>query len=336
MSVDNLNRTSDFRRSQKVKIVPKVQQYNNAKNINNYQSVIVQPNNPIIQGIKKAPSKKYKRNITKNTSIAILATLLATGSIALASNTYNNHYNSRDIQNEIREATLAKLESPFETEWNGESFSIQLPCDRPELYNVLKESNLDEILNDYLKNPTTKAKELLFSQLEGREEELAEFNMNLIRASFADSQHTTMDNIDIDVTFRHNDAEHRNEIANGTKTYIGQSLNINTPKHSAQSYLNSFEYNYDEIPVDLSTLLTRARLQEEAPNSSYFENDKLSKLERALKTYKEIKKILNDYNLTIEEGKVCLVKNNKTYSYSKDIFGRTSINKNNNDIDNER
>lgn len=268
---------------------------------------------------KKTFTGKTMNKIRRNAAI-IAAGVVVAGVVGTVA--YINHMNklySRDLQSEI--ATMAKEElrdnltnnlDEIDFTFDGNQFNIAYECSRPELYNVLSNTDLDELLNTYFEQPTGKQKEELLSQLEGREDEFAKFNLDLIKASFADSKHISKDNINIDYEFVHYDSIEKEKIINGKIPSRGYTLTISDSTFNKVSAINEYDvannetiYNFNQIDEDKFKLIGDAILQVEFPN--YSTNEENSKIENAIETYKGIKKIINDKNFTIKDGKVLTV-----------------------------
>lgn len=270
------------------------------------------------------PCKKiYKGNMMKKIkTIAITAGIvggLAGVGIYSIVEAYNNKQYARDLQSEIE--TMAKEElrdnlkdnlDEIDFTFDGNKFNIAYDCSRPELYNVLKNTDLDELLNTYFENPTSSKKKNLLSQLEGREEELTKFNMDLIEASFADSKNISKDEVNIDFEFVHYNSDEKEKIMNGKVLGRGLTLDISDSTYNKASAMKKYDvananiiYNFDEIDENTYNLISEAIIQVEAPN--YPINKKNTKIENAIETYKSIKKIINDKNFTIKDGKVLAV-----------------------------
>ena len=268
------------------------------------------------------PCKKiYKGNMMKKIkTIAITAGIVGgLAGVGIYVEDYNNKQYARDLQSEIE--TMAKEElrdnlkdnlDEIDFTFDGDKFNIAYDCSRTELYNVLKKTDLDELLNTYFENPTHSQKEKLLSQLEGREEELAKFNMDLIEASFADSKNISKDKVNIDFEFVHYDSYEKEKIINGKIPSRGYTLTISDSTFNKVSAINEYDvannetiYNFNQIDEDKFKLIGDAILQVEFPN--YSTNEENSKIENAIETYKGIKKIINDKNFTIKDEKVLVV-----------------------------
>lgn len=306
---------------------PNIQRPNNIRpNIqkpNNMRPNNTRPNKKFIKSPK--PCKKIFigemiNKIRKNAAI-ITAGFVVAGAVGgtVAHINHMNEIYSRDLQSEIE--TMAKEElrdnlkenlDEIDFTFDGNKFNIAYDCSRPELYNVLKNTDLDELLNAYLENPTRSQKEKLVSQLEGREEELAKFNVDLIKASFADSKNISKDNINIDFEFVHYDSEEKEKIMNGKIPSKGYTLTISDSTYNKAEAINKYDvakaekiYNFDKIDANTCSLISNAILQVEAPN--FFINKGITKIENTIETYKSIKKIINDKNFTIKDEKVLIV-----------------------------
>src|SRR5699024_4312858 len=145
-----------------------------------------------------------------------------------------------------------------------------------------------------------------------REEELTKFNMDLIEASFADSKNISKDEVNIDFEFVHYNSDEKEKIMNGKVLSRGYTLDISDSTYNKASAMKKYDvanakiiYNFDEIDENTYNLISEAIIQVEAPN--YPINKKNTKIENAIETYKSIKKIINDKNFTIKDGKVLAV-----------------------------
>jgi len=259
---------------------------------------------------KYSEDGKLKRII----AIVLASATLVGGAIALKN--YNDYkkdikeLNTTDIEVQIEEEAR-KQGIMEELEFDGQNFNSTIKCDRPELYKVLSNTDLDEILNRYFENPTDEAKANILKQLEGREEEFAKFNMDLIEASFADSKGVSIDDISMRAVFNHYTEKEGQEIIEGKSSYQGHTLSV-----------QGIDLRTSE---DITRLISDARFNELAPNSSYFDKDKTQN-ERGIDIYKNIKQVLVEHDFSIKNGKVVLEgKDGKTYEYSKDILGNAKM-----------
>ncbi len=268
---------------------------------------------------KNTPNRGYKgkvlnfmRKHKKSIATGLLAATLLSGT-AIGVNVYEAKRAeklSRNIEQEI-------------------SFDGQ--CDRPELYKVLHNTDLDEILNEYYADPTDENKQKLMNDLQGREEELAKFNVDLLLASLADSANVSINDVQIKALYKFYNEINYNEIINGKKPYRGNTLTINNSKSICEGYVDLPGHvdNYLEIPEKLYKLITDAKFNLLTPDSSYFAMNKYpvdenenSKLERSICINKDIKYLIIDNNLAIKDGKVCVVdledRNNTTEQQIED------------------
>ena len=290
----------------------------------NRQNNIYDPHRRNVRNKPPVPSqKKYKGTMIKKIAGILAGIAILGGGIKIGSNIYENYVNeqySRDLQSEIEVAVKEEIKNNIDRlniTFDGNNFNVACGCDRKELYNVLASTDLDELLNTYLSNPTDIEKEKLLSELEGREEDIAKFNMDLIEASFADSENTSINNIDIKAIFKHYNAENGDRIVNGEDIYMGHTLYIHTTKANVEARAGRTS-DFTQIPSDIFQLISDTRFQLKAPNSSYFENPikdtKRSALDISIQTYKKIKKIINDRNFAIKDGKVTTVEIAKSQS----------------------
>ena len=91
----------------------------------------------------------------------------------------------------------------------------------------------------------------------------------------------------------------------GQKDSKGWTLRVNTPNSNLESRCGQ-NSNYNEIPRDLFTLISQA---------------KIAKFDRALKTYKETKTKMTakGYNLSTHNGTTCLkTTDGKYYNYENE------------------
>lgn len=269
------------------------------------------------------PNKqKYKGNDKLKKILAIgLSTLAVSGAIgASIISDYNlKELTSRDIQSEILNDAIEQI-NLSNLNFDGQNFNPSLKCSRPEMYKVLSNSDLDEKINIYLANPTAENKEHLIHDLEGREEEFAKFNMDLIAASLADSQGTTIDDISIKAVFNYDNVQHGDNIMKGTDAYIGHTLTIDY----LEGYTERGKTNFKEIPEDIFNLISDAKFNYLAPDSSYFNNNS-NIIERGLETYIQLKQVLAEHDFTIKNGKLLLQKDGKIYNYYKNLSGNAKF-----------
>lgn len=282
-------------------------------NIPDRQNNIYNPHRRDVRNKPPVPSqKKYKGTMIKKIAGILAGIAILGGGIKIGSNIYENYVNeqySRDLQSEIEVAVKEEVKNNIDRlniTFDGNNFNVVCGCDRKELYNVLTSTDLDELLNTYLSNPTDIEKEKLLSELEGREEDIAKFNMDLIEASFADSEGVSKDKIHIKAIFKHYNDLDGERIMNGKAPYIGHTLSISNSKYNLNAQ-SGISRNFIEIPSDMFKLISSTKFQLVAPNSSYFEGNNNSRIERAIETYKKIKKIINDKNFAIKDGQVTTV-----------------------------
>ena len=278
--------------------------------------------NPQKKNIKDQPTTKntkYKRNILKSITIGALAAALAIGGIAIGVKSHNDKMNifTNDKQSQIEASMLEEFKkiSVEDLVFEGNNVSASVDCKEAELHNVLSNTNLDAVLNEYIANPTEQQKEQLLNNLEG----IAQLNFDMIKASFADGLNKTKDDVSITVSFLRDDD---GKILKGNKTYAGHNLKINNLyafKDSAKG-----TYNYSNIPKEIFDLVSDVTLQLAAPE--FYNDDQESRLNRLINSYKQIQEITYDeYQFTIKDNKACLVKDDKYYDYSKSIFGNAKF-----------
>ena len=137
--------------------------------------------------------------------------------------------------------------------------------------------------------------------------------MDLIEASFADSKNISKDKVNIDFEFVHYDSYEKEKIMNGKALSRGLTLDISDSTYNKASAMREYDvananiiYNFDEIDENIYNLISEAIIQVEVPNY-YPINEKNTKIENAIETYKSIKKIINDKNFTIKDEKVLVV-----------------------------
>ena len=292
-------------------------------------------NHPAYSSIREYKGKvlDFMREYKKQIAAGIFAATLLTTGTAIGTNIHKALYNSemsRNIEQEIEDRAVDKiLENRLANlDFNGQDFNIRIECDRPELYNVLHNTDLDEILNEldtkmerrilkeYLSNPTEESENELFKKLQGREEELAKFNVDIILASLADSTNVPIKEVSIRTIYKYYNEANGDAIMNGNAPYIGNTLKINNSKFTCEGYVDLPKHitNYSEIPEHLYKLITDAKFNFLTPDSSYFKmgkypviEDENSKLERSLEIYTDIKELINDGNFAIKDGKACIV-----------------------------
>lgn len=231
----------------------------------------------------KTSKKKYKGNIKAKIFAGLLSLSLVGGAIGI------NQY-----KEELNEMYSYDLQANTETS--------------SELHNVLENTDLDELLNEYLAAPSKDNKEQLLTKLKGRDSELAKLNLDLIEASLADSLNISKDEVSIKALFKHLDEKNGNDIMKGTGIYRGHTLRITTDRMSniIEAYKNvtNGTYNYTYISKDLFDLISNAKFNYIAPESSYYQRSKSSRIERAIETYKDLKEILNEKDFTIYNNRI--------------------------------
>lgn len=221
-------------------------------------------------------NKKFK-NIIRAVSLG-LATLTVSAGIGAGiaiknSNQAKNEFNATDIESQIRNSAMTQI-SEEDLSFDGQNFTIpkEIECDRPELYKVLAGTELDQLLNEYLANPTKSNKENLAVSLHGKENDLAKLNFELVKASLADSLGVSIDDIKI--------------------TYTDNRLTIDTPHGSLEHWKKNGTHNDTEISNEYEELLR--------PIAEAYEKSKLGKMsdlsaEELIESYEELKpKLIKD------------------------------------------
>ena len=140
-----------------------------------------------------------KRKIKRTIAIT-LAGLFAASSIGIfakRSIDKNRIEGSRDLSNEtkihdvLEENNTSSLLDSYT--FDGQNYVSTKACSRPNIVKLLDSTDLDELLNNYIKNPT---KENL-QMLNGKESQIAQLNFNLFKAALADELGTETSNIHI-------------------------------------------------------------------------------------------------------------------------------------------
>lgn len=297
-------------------------------------------------------AKKALKNKAKSMSklkvftSTILLTALATGGFAY-SNLKQNEKNATSAQLEYEIAAIEDMKSKKTEELletltlNNGKIQIDMPYRIPEFYNVLKNTDIDELLCEYYKKPTKEAKELLLNQLQGREKEFAEMNFNLLKASFADTYINSPENYRI--TYNFTDNNYNSNINNDElitrENDRGTVLNIQTAKGNLQGYYRAGKSNFTEISLDFFELMSTAA--KTYTDINYF-NSKEDLMNSLMENYLEIKNsYIDGYTLAIhpKEHKLCYAKkdkNNELKYYNYDKKEIKEIQKNETTQNNER
>lgn len=297
--------------------IPQPVRSNNTRNNQNMNTDKRNIHNRTIKNQSNPYQGKFKENekLKKRRALAIgLATLAVSAGIGIAvyNNSQNNknHFNATDIEAQIRDSALNEITMDISEDdlvFDGTNFIIskEAKCDRPELYKVLSNSELDEKLNEYLEKPTSANKEKLSSDLNGKENELAKLNFELLKASLADSMGTTIDNISI--------------------TYTDKRLLITTPGGEVEYWNYRDKINDTELPKDYANIISNIAKQYE---KSKLGNESNLDAKELIDAYSEIKPLIVEHNLTIaNRNRLCLqnIKDGEYYDYSKGLFGSSNI-----------
>ena len=298
-------------------------------------------------------SEKYTESKLKepNKKIRRIAALLAAGAIfvggLVAHNAaQKNEYNKEcafDLEGSIVSDTYNNLheneDRPFTYNEENKTFIYEQNCTRPNLYKVLSQTDIDEILNSYISDGSRNLEEVL----KERVADINNFNVALLKASLADSLGIDMEDVEIKVGFFGNSNEEKEEIINGNKQYVGHRLTIaspETPSLEAQTKTNikynqtpDNLYNYDEINEILFDIISDIKMAEVAPNARYSNEDILT---RAISNYKNLKCIINEHDLSIKDGKLVIIDaEGKEYNIEKERYGYDFEEVNNRKIEDE-
>lgn len=285
-----------------------------------------------------------KRNVNKRTlqnkprtlkNLRLFATTLLVGSLLTSGAHFlikqaENKKNATSVQHEFEMTVIDDFKSKERDELlenltfdNNDKLQIDIPCRIPEFYKVLKNTDIDELLCEYYKNPTKEAKALLFNQLQGREKEFATMNFNLLKASFADTYNNSSDDCKIIYNFTDNNYNSNNN--DELITYendMGTVLNIQTTEGNLEGYYREEKTNFTEVPSDFFKLMSTTAKTYVDINYFTLREDLMNSL---MKNYLEIKNsYLEGYTLAIHpnEHKLCYAKKDKTnefkyYDYDK-------------------
>lgn len=219
-------------------------------------------------------------------AIAIsLATLIAVVGIGLGvHNVHRSGELKRDIQQEVYDKSM-NLENA-KVEWDGEKFVAVLDCERPEMYNLLESTDLDEIMNRYNSAKNDTEKEMALAELSGRSPELAELTFKMIKASFADSMGEKIDNVRM--TLGNVNGVSDLKVSVGAKTVENYSYRDNINK---------------QIPHKYAEIIERA-----IKNQILVNDNNVPNLQKVIENYNDLKLIINDKQLTIkDDGKQNIV-----------------------------
>ena len=276
--------------------------------------------------IKNKPKTMSKLKVF---ATAAILTGLAAGGFAY-SNLKQNEKNATSAQLEYEIAAIEDMKSKKTEELlealtlNNGKMQIDMPYRIPEFYNVLKNTDIDELLCEYYKNPTKEAKELLLNQLQGREQEFAEMNFNLLKASFADTYNNSLENYRI--TYNFTDNNYNSNINNDElitrENDRGTVLKIQTAKGNLEGYYRAGKSNFTEVSSDFFELMSTAA--KTYTDINYF-NSKEDLMNSLMENYLEIKNsYIDGYTLAIhpKEHKLCYAKKDKNnelkyYNYDK-------------------
>lgn len=294
---------------------------NNTNNINN--TYTYNNRNQTRRRNIKAPTVRNNKRWT-TTKTAILTLALATLGTTIAVPRIQQHrYETTSVQEQIKaEAQKELIEESEEGNFyfDGSNFATQASTPHTALYKVLENTDIDEIVDEYIKKPTPELK----AQIEDRIDDLVDFNVDTLRALFADGENTSIDNVNISMTLRGDTEYEQEKIMRGQKDSKGWTLRVNTPNSNLESRCGQ-NSNYNEIPRDLFTLISQAKIAklERDPNvklklNGFYEQDIF---DRALQTYKETKTKMTakGYNLSTHNGTTCLkTTDGKYYNYENE------------------
>lgn len=294
---------------------------NNTNNINN--TYTYNNRNQTRRRNIKAPTVRNNKRWT-TTKTAILTLALATLGTTIAVPRIQQHrYETTSVQEQIKaEAQKELIEESEEGNFyfDGSNFATQASTPHTALYKVLENTDIDEIVDEYIKKPTPELK----AQIEDRIDDLVDFNVDTLRALFADGENTSIDNVNISMTLRGDTEYEQEKIMRGQKDSKGWTLRVNTPNSNLESRCGQ-NSNYNEIPRDLFTLISQAKIAklERDPNvklklNGFYDQDIF---DRALKTYKETKTKMTakGYNLSPHNGTTCLkTTDGKYYNYENE------------------
>lgn len=270
---------------------------------------------PHSQDTKKRPISGTKHTKKKYTG-RIVALILAGTLAIVGGKRYHDYTKAKDNFNDIASSNLEEIivsdsynkltentDRAYAYDAETNEFTYKTNCTRPNVYEVLNQTDIDEELNKYIAGDSTNKKDL-----QKRIDEINELNENLIKASLADS--LGIDDLkDIYII---------PQIL--SNSFIGERLQIRTPDEwleafcSFDAYQSNYRCNYEEIPQPLFRLIQSVGIE------NYYKNNDF---ETTINNYKNIKYILgNGYNLSIKDNKLVVVDDKgKEYSISYDTFG---------------
>lgn len=266
------------------------------------------------RNIKTPKVKNNRKWIVKGAAMALSIATLAT-IIGIAKNK-QHQYDIAPIQQQIELEAKENLQQNIDNfSFDGTNFTTSVNTQYKELYKVLSNTDIDEVMDNYLNEPSEESK----AQIKERIDDLVNFNTDVLKALIADGEKTSIDNVKMSLTVRGYDSDEQKRIMNGQKPHKGWVLRVNTPDNYLEGMCGQFS-NYTEIPSSLFSLISQAQIAQLERNpdinlqlQDYYEQDIF---DRAVETYKGIKRITaKGYSLGVQDSRICLEKDGKYYDY---------------------
>lgn len=266
------------------------------------------------RNIKTPRVQHNKKWIARGAAMALAIAALAT---PIGINKHKQHqYDTAPIQQQIELQAKENLKQSIDNySFDGTNFKVSANTQYKELYNVLSNTDIDEVMDEYLKNPSEESKAII----KGRIDDLVNLNTDILKALVADGEKTSIDNVDMSLTVKGYDSNEQEKIIDGQKPHKGWVLRVNTPSNYLEGACGQAS-NFTEIPSDLFTLISHAKIAQLERNpdinlklQDYYKTDIF---DRAVKTYKDIKRITaKGYSLGVQDNRICLEKDGKYYDY---------------------
>lgn len=265
------------------------------------------------RNIKTPKVQHNKKWIAKSAAIGLAIASFAT-TIGIVKH-QQHQYDIAPIQQQIELKAKEDLQQNIDNYYfDGTNFTVDFKSPYTELYKVLSNTDIDEIMDDYLKNPSKESKEII----EGRIDDLVNFNTDVLKALLADGEKTSIDNVNMTLTVK-GETNEQEEIIRGLRAPTGWVLRANSQNHYLEA-MCGYNSNFTEIPTKLFTLISQAKIAQLERNSDvklklqgYYEKDIF---DRAVETYKDIKRITaKGYSLGVHNNRACLEKDGKYYDY---------------------
>ena len=278
---------------------------------------------------RKALNEKKKRNIRGLAIIAATSLFISGIGIGVGLDKRNRREDSKSLETSILlndigleegEFTSSNLQKLLSLDENG-NYVTNIQSSRPEIYRVLQSTDIDELIDNYILNPSRENLE----KLNARGPELAKLPWLLYRAEYADmlrQQGKDVHYEDIHIEYK---ADVKNEYIHGHSIIISNGedeiLRAFKPDELDEDYdMKEYYKDFESIPnfEDLKKIIINANNGLE--NSSDFDFTQNTK--KYVKRYRDFKKMLTKYHLALKsvpskENKIlCLegIEDGKFYS----------------------